>query len=67
MSKDIQMYLNFTYTYIRFNNIVIRNDSCSFLLHIKYRKTRYITKTSVSSKYRVAPESIKSNDNDTLN
>ena len=61
------MYLNFTYTHISFSNLVIRNDSCSFLLHIKYKKTQYPTKTSVSSKYRVEPESIKSNDNDILN
>ena len=47
----------------------IRNVSCSFLLHIKYEKhlRQYLTKARVSSKYRVEPESIKTNDNDILN
>ena len=45
-----------------------RNVSCSFLLHIKYEKQRqYLTKESVSSKYRVDSESKKSDVNDVLN
>ena len=36
--------------------------------HTKYEKQRhYLTKVSVSSKYRVESESIKSNDGDILN
>ena len=47
--------------------MIIRNVSCSFLLHIRYEKQRqYIAKGSVSSKYRVEPESKKSNVNDIL-
>ena len=54
--------------HIRFNNMIIRNVSCSFLLHIKYEKQRqYLARGSVSSKYRVEPESKKSNVNDILN
>ena len=53
MSKDIWMY--FSFIHIIFNNVVISNVSCSFLLQ-----------ANVSSKYRVEPESIKSNDNDIL-
>ena len=49
--------------HIRFNNMIIRNVSCSFLLHIKYDLAR----GSVSSKYRVQPESKNSNVNDILN
>ena len=50
------------YIHIRFNNIVIKNVSCSFLLHIKYQKQRqYLTKESVVN--TVQPESIESNDN----
>ena len=42
-------------------NIIIRNVSCSSLLHIKYEKhyMQYLTKESVSSKYRVEPGSKK--------
>ena len=48
--------------------MIIRNVSCSFLLHIKYEKQRqYLAKGSVSGKYRVEPESKKSNVNDILN
>ena len=50
------------YTQFRFNNIVIRNVSCSVLLHIKLNM-----KNIKGNKYRVEPESIKSNDNDILN
>ena len=54
--------------HIRFNSMIIRNVSCSFLLHIKYEKQRqYLAKGSVISKYRVEPESKKSNVNDILN
>ena len=35
--------------------------------NIKASLKTYLTKASVSSKYRVEPESIKSNDNDILN
>ena len=40
-----------------------------FLLHIKYEKhyRQYLTKESVSCKYRAEPESKKSNVNDILN
>ena len=43
--------------------MIIRNVSCSFLLHIKYDLAR----GSVSGKYRVQPESKNSNVNDILN
>ena len=37
----------------------------SFLIHVKYEKQwQYLIKESVSSKYRVKPESKKSNVND---
>ena len=50
--------------HIRLNNIVVRNVSCLLLLHIKYEKQRqYLTKANVSSKYKVEPESIQSNNN----
>ena len=44
--------------------MVIRNVSCPFLFHIKSEKhwKQYLTNASVSSKYRVEPDSIKSND-----
>ena len=66
MSENIQMYFSFIHTSDLI--IVMRNVSCSFLLHIKYEKysRQYLTKASVSSKYRVEPESIKGNDNDFL-
>ena len=49
-------------------NILIRNTSRSFPLHIRYENTlTAISNQRVSSKYRVEPESIKSNDNDILN
>ena len=37
------------YIHIRFNNIVIKNVSCSFLLYIKFQKhqRQYLTKDSV--------------------
>ena len=48
--------------------MIIRNVSCSFLLHIKYEKQRqYLTKESVSSRYIVEPKSKKSNINDVPN
>ena len=60
------MYFNFIHTSDLIINL--RNVSCSILLHIKYEKQRqYLTEASVSSKCRVEHESIKSNDNDTLN
>ena len=65
-SKDIQMYFSFIYIHIGFNNKVIRNVSCSFLLPIKFEKhyiRQYLAKGSVSSKYRVESESKKSNVN----
>ena len=65
MSKDIWMYFIFIHTLVRFNNAVIRNVSCSFLLHIRYEE-QYLTKATVSSECRVEPESIKSNDSDIL-
>ena len=36
------------------------NASFSFLLHVKYEKhqRQYLTKASISSKYRVEPESV---------
>ena len=34
---------------------------------ISNMKRQYLTEANVSSKYRVEPESIKSNDNDILN
>ena len=39
-----------------------------FLLHIKYEEhyRQYLTKASISSKYRVQPESTESNDNDLI-
>ena len=45
------MYFSFiVYAHIRFNNIVIRNVACSFLLHMKYEKQRqYLTKESVAN------------------
>ena len=47
--------------------MIIRNVSCSFLLHIKYEKQRqYLAKGSVSSKYSVEPETKKSIVNDIL-
>ena len=53
--------------HIRFNNIIIRNVPYSFLSHIRYEKQKqYLAKGSVSSKYRVEPESKKSNVNDIL-
>ena len=57
------------YIHIRFNNVITRNVSCSFLLHIKYEKhlRQYLAKRSVSSKYKNEPESKKSNVNDILN
>ena len=50
-------------------NIIIRNVSCSSLLHIKYEKhyMQYLTKESVSSKYRVEPGSKKSTVHNILN
>ena len=55
--------------HIRFNNMITRNVSCSFLLHIKYEKhqKQYLVKGNVSSKYRVEPESKKGNVNDIFN
>ena len=52
--------------HIRFNDLIIRNVSCSFLLHIKYEnfKGNVLTKKSVSSKYSLK---VKSNVNDILN
>ena len=48
--------------------MIIRNVSCSFLLHIKYEKQRqYLAKGSFSSKYGVEPENKKINVNDILN
>ena len=57
--------------YITFNNVVMRNVSCLFNLHIKCEK-HYLAisnqkaisnqRKNVSSKYRVEPESIKSKD-----
>ena len=50
--------------------MIIKNVSCSFLLHIKYEKHQYweyLAKGGVSSKCRVEPESKKSNANDILN
>ena len=48
--------------------MIIRNVSCSFLLHIKYEKQmQYLAKGNVSSKYKIEPESKKSNVNDILN
>ena len=49
--------------------MIIRNVSCSFLLHIKNEKhlRQYLVKGRISSKYRVEPESKKSNVNDILN
>ena len=50
--------------------MVIRNVSCSFLLHTKYEKhfqRKYLTTASVSSKYTVEIEGIKSIDNYILN
>ena len=48
--------------------MIIRNVSCSFLLHVKYEKQRqYLAKVSVSSKYRVESENKKINVNDILN
>ena len=47
--------------------MIIRNVSCSFLLHIKYEKQRqYLAKGSVSSKYSVESETKKSIVNDIL-
>ena len=42
--------------------MIIRNVSCSFLLHIKYEKhyRQHLAEVSVSSKYRVESESKKS-------
>ena len=61
------MYFSFIHT-SDLINILIRNTSRSFLLHIKYEKTlKAISNQRVSSKYRVEPECIKSNDNDILN
>ena len=52
---------------IKFNNMISRNVSSSFLWHIKYEKQRqYLAKGSVSSKYRVESESKKNNVNDIL-
>ena len=49
--------------------MIIRNVSCSFLLHIKYEKhyRQHLAEGSVSSKYRVESESKNSNVNDILN
>ena len=44
LSKDIRMYFSFIHT-IRFNNIVIGNVSCSFLMHIKYEKHESLEET----------------------
>ena len=54
--------------HIRFNNLIITNVLCSFLIHVKYekRKWQYLTKENVSSKYRVEPESKKINVDDVL-
>ena len=58
---DVEIYLKIfgcilvSYIYIRFNNVIIRNVSRPLLLHIKI--------SSVSSKYRVEPESKKRNVN----
>ena len=56
------------YIHIRFN-MIIRNVSCSFFLHIKYEKhsRQYLVKGRISSKYRVEPESKKGNVKDILN
>ena len=55
--------------HIRFQNLIVRNVSRSFLLHIKYEKhqMQYLTKESVSSKYRAEGQSKKSKVNDILN
>ena len=47
--------------------MIIRNASSSFLLCIKYEKQRqYLDKGSVGSKYRVEPESKKTDVSDIL-
>ena len=49
------------YAHIRFNNIVIRSVSCSFLLHIKYEIINYININYINinllQKERECPES----------
>ena len=56
----------FSFIHIIFNNLITRHVLSSFLLHIKYEKHQRQYLKSVSSKYRVDPESKKSNVNDIL-